>query len=72
VSAEGKLTMLKHAKCCAGKVRHPSAGAAEAHLRSLAKRDNRAMSVYFCTLCKKWHVGHNRYGAADAKASGHR
>jgi hypothetical protein len=62
VSVAGKFTMLKHAKCCAGKVRHPSAGAAEAHLRSLAKTDSRPMAVYRCTFCKHWHVGHNRYG----------
>jgi hypothetical protein len=62
MSAASRLAMLKHAKCCAGKVRHRSVGAAEAHLRALAKIDSRSLEVYHCTFCKQWHVGHNKYG----------
>lgn len=65
MSAAGKLLMLKHSKCCAGKVRHPSAGAAEAHRRALARTDARPLSVYRCTFCKQWHVGHTKYGGSS-------
>jgi len=61
VSVAGKLSILKHSKCCAGKIRHPSMGAAEAHLRALARVDSRPMDVYRCLFCKQWHVGHTRY-----------
>jgi len=64
VSVAGKLAILKHSKCCAGKIRHLSMGAAEAHLRALARVDPQPMNVYRCLFCKRWHVGHTWYPKA--------
>lgn len=33
-------------------------GEAEARARMLMKRDGAPMSVYQCSTCAKWHVGH--------------
>lgn len=33
---------------------------AEAHARSLAKRDATPMSAYQCGTCAQWHVGHTK------------
>lgn len=47
---------------CKGKVRHLSAQAGHAALRSLRRRDDDAMSVYACRFCGGWHVGHTPRG----------
>jgi len=58
-----QLRDLKHTRCCAGKVRHKSAGAAEAHIRALHRMgESGRLKVYLCTFCKHWHVGHAKYG----------
>ncbi len=48
---------------CWRKEKHASKGAAEAHLRSLAKRgklkDKDTVNVYKCPHCGSWHVGHS-------------
>ena len=52
-----------YARMCAGKHRHKSLGAAEAHLRSVERRGLRAadrMSVYACHHCGYFHVGRKR------------
>lgn len=50
---------------CHRKRRHSSQGAAEAAMRSLAKRElhrpeDGALNVYACPRCLTWHVGHHR------------
>ncbi len=65
MSVAGKLALLKRTKCCAGKLRHPSEGKAQAHLRALARIDDRPMDVYRCRFCGHWHVGHAKYLKVD-------
>lgn len=46
---------------CWPKEAHPSQGKAEAHLRALARRDERDaadLNTYACRWCDGWHVGH--------------
>ena len=45
---------------CRGKHRHPSLGAAKAHIRALTRRGlgGEAMRAYFCVRCHGYHVGH--------------
>jgi len=52
-----------------GKHRHPSQGAAEAHVRALEKRDGNPVPQvpYWCWRCRAWHVGTPR---TTAKAKG--
>ncbi len=48
---------------CWRKEKHDSQGAAEAHLRSLEKRDMvtnaETVNTYQCPYCGAWHVGHS-------------
>jgi len=49
---------------CQGKRRHASAGAAQAAMRSLVRRDlhrpeQGTLHVYRCHRCLTWHVGHS-------------
>jgi hypothetical protein len=45
-------------QCPSGKHRHPSKGAAEAHLRSLLRVEPEYRGhVYPCIECREWHVG---------------
>lgn len=50
-------------RACRHKHRFASAGAAEAAIRSLMKRDGwdgRPMEAYFCVACNHYHFGHTR------------
>lgn len=58
MSVLAKLKAIRFQKSCAGKQKHKSQGAAEAHLRALAQLDGARMKVYLCGFCNKWHVGH--------------
>jgi hypothetical protein len=51
---------------CDGKQAHKSQGAAEAHIRALARRgrDVSQFNIYYCATCLKFHLG--RHGRADA------
>jgi hypothetical protein len=45
------------------KAKHPSLGAAEAHVRSLKRRDldrpeEGLLRPYWCGRCAAWHTGH--------------
>lgn len=42
------------------KMAYASRDEAEAHARSLTRRDGVAMSVYKCGTCSKWHLGHEQ------------
>jgi hypothetical protein len=52
---------------CRGKHRHKSRGAAEAHLRALARRYQALppMRAYLCPACWGWHVGRVRRTLTD-------
>jgi hypothetical protein len=50
---------------CVGKQRHPSPGAAQAHVRALVAQtgvDPMTLQAYACVLCGGWHVGRLRQG----------
>jgi len=42
------------------KISYATRDEAAARARFLTKRDGAPMSVYQCTTCTKWHVGHER------------
>ncbi len=52
---------------CDGKIRHPSKGAADAHLRSVTRltgyERSEACCSYPCVKCHGWHVGRRKIGA---------
>jgi hypothetical protein len=51
---------------CDGKVRHPSKGAADAHLRSVKRLPGYELyggESYPCVKCRDWHVGRRKIGA---------
>lgn len=47
---------------CGTKQKHPTKADAEAHLWALVRAGTRRarMSVYHCTHCGSWHVGHTK------------
>lgn len=56
---------------CWRKTKHASQGAAEAALRSLAKReklkDATTANTFLCQYCGHWHVGHSSLKKESAK-----
>jgi hypothetical protein len=58
VSAGRRLEIMRRTRACRGKVKHGSAGAAEAHLRAMRKAGIWDGHVhYLCDFCRRWHVG---------------
>jgi hypothetical protein len=57
--SKARTNFIRRHHSCKGKTQHKSMGAAEAHIRSLARlQDNSEMASYFCVGCHSWHVGH--------------
>jgi hypothetical protein len=54
-----KSTTLVYRRC-KRKVAYKSQGAAEAHIRSLERREimQGIVHAYVCFYCHQWHVGH--------------
>lgn len=60
MSASRQLEVMRRRRSCKRKHRHPSRGAAEAHLRALGRTGPlvRPLVAYACEYCLGWHVGH--------------
>ena len=61
---------LSYARSCAGKQKHASKGAADAHIRALQRRgrDVTDLHAYFCGYCRSNHVGHRPNPVAQRDA----
>ena len=68
INNAGLSARSRRVAACAAKQVKGSRGAAEAQLRSLERRFGTVVAelqVYQCPICRQWHLGRSRSGAAS-------